>query len=133
MSEIVIDGTNALLGRLASYSAKQTLLGKNVAIVNCRAIVISGGARSVIGNYKEKSGRGGASQQGPIFPTSPEKIVKRTIRGMLPHRQGRGLEALKRVRCYNDVPEKYKESKKIKAGKEKHISTISLREVSREL
>lgn len=28
MSEIVVDGSNALLGRLASYVAKQALLGK---------------------------------------------------------------------------------------------------------
>ena len=32
MNEIVIDGTNALLGRLASYAAKQAILGRKVGM-----------------------------------------------------------------------------------------------------
>jgi len=133
MNEVVIDATNALLGRLASYAAKQALLGKNIAIVNCNRIVVSGNQRSVIEHYKILRQRGGHSLNGPLFPRLPERIVKRTIRGMLPYKQTRGLAALKRVKCYNEMPEEYRELKKIKAGKEKNIQTITLKEVSREL
>ena len=89
---IVIDGKNAILGRLASYVVKQALLGKEIAIVNCNEVVISGKPKSVIKEYQEKRQRGGSSLKGPFFPKSPERIVKRTVRGMLSYKQGRGRE-----------------------------------------
>ncbi len=133
MNMVVIDGTNALLGRLASYAAKQTLRGHEVAIVNCSQVVVSGNPRSVIKEYMVSRQRGGHSLNGPFFPKSPERIVKRTIRGMLPHLQERGKTALGRVKCYNTIPEELKEAKKVQAGREKNIKTISLQELSREL
>jgi large subunit ribosomal protein L13 len=133
MNEIVIDGTNALLGRLASYAAKQAILGKNVRILKCNEVVISGNKRTIISEYQQTRARGKGTQKGPNFPTVPEKIVKRTIRGMLSHRQKRGLDALKRIRCYNEIPKEYEEVKKIKAGKEKPLQTISLKELAREI
>lgn len=133
MNEIVIDGSQALLGRLASYAAKQALLGHTVAIVNCKEVVISGNARSIIKSYQIRRARGGSAQKGPYFPKVAERIVKRTIRGMLPYTQGRGLDAFKRIRCYNETPLEYKEVKKIRAGKEKKIKTMPLQELVREL
>ena len=81
--KIVIDGRNALLGRLASFAAKQSLLGKEISIVNCNEVVVSGKPKSIIGEYKEMRDKGGSSLKGPFFPRLPERIVKRTIRGML--------------------------------------------------
>lgn len=133
MSEVVIDAHNALLGRLASYAAKQALKGHSVVVVNCAEAVISGNARSIIGEYQVARARGGYAQKGPYFPKQPQRIVKRTIRGMLPHRQKRGLDALERVRCYDRVPANYTEVKKIKAGKDKPIRTISIQELSKAL
>ncbi len=130
---IVIDATNATLGRLASYAAKQSLLGKEVVIVNCKNAVITGRKASVIEDYKEKRARGGASLRGPIFPKSPERIIKRTIRGMLSYTQQRGLSALKRVTCYNDVPAEFESVKKILAGKEKKTKITTLSELSSEM
>jgi large subunit ribosomal protein L13 len=130
---IVIDGSNALLGRLASYAAKQALLGHDVVIVNCKEVVISGNSRSIIAHYRVRRARGGSAQKGPYFPKIAERIVKRTIRGMLPYTQGRGLAAFKKVRCYNELPQEYAEVKKIKAGKEKPIKTMQLSELAREL
>lgn len=133
MSHLVIDAKHATLGRLASFAAKQSLLGKNIIIVNCSEAIITGARRTIIEEYGIMRRRGGASLRGPFFPKSPARIVKRTIRGMLSHRQGRGLEALKRVKCYDQTPEEYKESKKLIAGKEKTRSLISLSELSREI
>ncbi len=133
MKDIVIDGSNALLGRLASYASKQALNGKSIIIVNCNKIVISGNPQATIGIYKNKRQRGGASLKGPFFPRHAERIVKRTIRGMLPYKQERGLAALKRIRCYNEIPGIYNELPKIKAGKEKHTKVITLKEVAGEL
>jgi len=132
-NKMIIDGKNAILGRLASYVAKQALLGKEIAIVNCDEVVVSGKSKSVISEYKEIRKKGGASLQGPFFPKSPERIVKRTIRGMLSYKQGRGRNALKKIRCYNNTPEEYADVKKILAGKEKKIKTIKLGDLSKNI
>lgn len=132
-NEIVIDATNALLGRLASYAAKQALLGKNVIIINCSKAVISGNPSFVSAHYLAKRTRGGSSLKGPNFPRSPERIIKRTIRGMVPHRQARGLAAFKRIRCYNEVPATHTNAPTIRAGKEKPIRTTQLGEISKKL
>ncbi|MCH7567815.1 MAG: 50S ribosomal protein L13 [Nanoarchaeota archaeon] len=133
MNEIIIDANNAVLGRLASHAAKQSLIGKKVVIVNCEDAVIVGKPKSIIKEYIETRQRGGSSLKGPFFPKSPEKIVKRTLRGMLSYKQGRGRDALKRIICYNKTPDEYKEMKKIVAGKEKKIKTIKLKDLSEKI
>ena len=42
MQEIIIDATNATLGRMASYVAKQALLGKKVIILNSERAIVTG-------------------------------------------------------------------------------------------
>jgi large subunit ribosomal protein L13 len=85
----------------------------------------------VIEEYRILRGRGGASLKGPFFPKSPERIVKRTVRGMLSHRQGRGNEALKRVICHNNTPKEYEKAEKFDSGKEKKSKVIKLKELSK--
>ena len=131
--KLIIDGKNAILGRLASYSAKQALLGKEVIILNCENVVVSGRARMIIDEYNDIRKKGGASLRGPFFPKHSEKIVKRTIRGMLSYKQGRGRDALKRIICYKDAPEAYKNAKKVIAGKEKNVKTTTLKELEGEI
>ena len=132
-NEIVIDASNATLGRLSSYAAKQSLLGKSIIIVNCNDAIITGDKRTTINKYKRLRSMGGLSQRGPYFPKSPERLVKRAIRGMLSHRQSRGKEALQRIMCYNSVPAEYEQKPKIKAGREKIQKSISLYTLSREI
>lgn len=133
MKNLLIDASNAILGRLASYAAKQALLGKNVIIVNCNDAVIAGNRRTTINIYQEKRLRGGSSQKGPFFPSIPYRVVKRTIRGMLKYKEGRGRAALERIKCYNDTPAEYKDAKKLMAGKEKRVKTIKLSELAKEI
>lgn len=131
--KIVIDGKNAILGRLASYAAKQALLGKEIIVVNCDGIVVSGRPRMVIGEYNEIRKKGGSSLRGPYFPKQPENLLKRTIRGMLSYKQGRGEDALKRIKCFGGTPQEYKDLKKIVAGKEKSVKTMTLKELEGEI
>jgi len=131
--EIVIDAKNANLGRLASYVAKQTLLGKNVVIINAEEAIVLGNRKNILERYRRKFSRGGSSLKGPKIPKNPERILKRTIRGMLSHKQRRGSDALKRVFCYNGVPEKYEKSKRIIAGKIKKAKFLTLKEIVKEL
>lgn len=128
-NEIVIDGIHATMGRLASYAAKQALIGKNIVIVNANEVVIVGNKKEIAKRYKRKIAMGGASLKGPKIQRNPERILKRTIRGMVPHKFGRGSDAMERIMCYNEIPEKYKDVKKVHAGKEKKGKFITLKEL----
>jgi len=116
----IIDGTNAVMGRLASYVAKEALKGEEINIVNCERVLISGNKKMIEREFHEKRSRFGSSQKGPKLIKVSERMVKQVIRGMLPnHREGRGREAWKRIRCYNKLPKEFEGKKMIKAGKEK--------------
>lgn len=128
--KIIIDAEGSPLGRIASHAAKQSLLGKSVVIINCNKTVISGRKAYVAKAYGIKRARKSSSLKGPNFPRVPEKIMKRTVRGMLSYKQGRGKAALRRVLCYNEVPAEYLESKKIKLPGVFKSKTITLKELS---
>jgi ribosomal protein uL13 len=109
----IIDGKNAILGRIASYAAKQALQGEKIIILNCEQVLISGDRKKIKEEIEKKRRKGGSSQKGPKHSRLSEKIVKRTIRGMLPdHRQGRGREAYKNIKCYKGVPKEYENYEK---------------------
>ena len=133
MNTIVFDGANVILGRLASNVAKQALLGKNVVVLNCEKVVVSGARKITVEAYKEIRAKGGYSQKGPYFPTTTAMIVKRTIRGMLSYKEGRGAAAFKKIKCYDGIPKEFSESKKEVLPLGTHISTTSLSEISEEL
>ena len=101
--KIIIDATNTILGRLASAAAKKAMLGMDVIVVNSEKAVVSGNKYSTIAKYKHKRQRG-TPAKGPFFPKRPDMVVRRTIRGMLPHRQGKGRDAFHRVMCHVGVP-----------------------------
>ncbi|MEK6856045.1 MAG: 50S ribosomal protein L13 [Nanoarchaeota archaeon] len=125
--KIVIDATGGVLGRITSYAAKQALLGKEVIIVNCANVLISGNKEMIIRKYKEAMYRGGFSLNGPFFiKRSPERIVKRTVRGMLSYKQGRGKAAFDRIMCYDDVPVEFANEKKIVLKREVKVSAMTL-------
>lgn len=132
--EIIIDATNATLGRLASYAAKQALRGNKIIILNSEKSIITGRRKFTIQKYKEKMARGGISHRGPFFPKTSDKIVKRTIRGMLPSPKiGRARPIFKKILCYNGIPEEYKDKKAIKAGKEKSTNFVSVEQLLRQI
>jgi len=125
----VIDGKNAVLGRLASYVAKEALKGEEIIILNCEQIIITGNKKVIKKSFEEKRSRVGSSQKGPVHSKTSEKIVKRTIRGMLPnYREGRGRDAWKRIKCYVGIPKEFEEVKKIIAGKEKKTKVSQVKE-----
>jgi len=128
----IIDGTGAVLGRLASYTAKELLKGEEVSIINCNEIIISGKKKSIGKEFAKRRSRVGHSQKGPRHHKTSEKIVKRTIRGMLPNfREGRGKQAFKRLRCYNTVPKELKEKKAISSSKEKPIKFAKVKDFTK--
>ncbi len=105
---IIIDATNQILGRLATYAAKEALLGKEVRVINCEKAVISGSRAEVFAEYLHRMERG-APRSGPFLHRMPDKIVRRTIRGMLPWKRAKGQDAYKRVYCYVSMPDEFKD------------------------
>lgn len=131
---MIIDGTNKVLGRLASFAAKKALEGEEVIILNCENIVVSSNKDFLLDHYKQKQERG-HPYHGPFFPKLPDRIVRRTIRGMLPYKKERGRKAFKKVKCYLGIPIDYKsrkpESIKIPdVTKYKTLNYLKLREIS---
>ena len=128
----IIDGTDAIMGRLASYVAKEALKGEEIIVLNCDKVIITGNKKNIEKEFEEKRGRVGSSQKGPKHHKVSYKIVKRSIRGMLPeHRSGRGRQAFKRITCHNGVPKEFEDKPKITSGKQKKAKFIRVREILR--
>ena len=108
-----IDATDLIVGRLATVAAKKALLGKTINVVNCEKAVITGNKKSILLAFKRKRDMGIPSK-GPFIHRSSDKIVKRTIRGMLPYKREKGMKAFKRIKCYIGVPEDIKNLETIK-------------------
>lgn len=101
-ADVVVDGSGAILGRVASQVAERLLEGESVAVVNAERLVITGDEDDVVAKYKKRTELG--SDRGPYYPKRPDRIAKRSIRGMLPHKKQRGREAFERVRVYLGNP-----------------------------
>ncbi len=127
----IIDAQGATLGRLCTTVAKDLLNGEEIAIINAEKAVISGKKRKIKEQYKKKR-EVGTYRKGPFFPRSPEKIVKRSVRGMIPYQKPHGREAFKRLKCYIGVPEQFEGKKPeiIENTKQQHVNCITIKELS---
>lgn len=101
-ADVVIDARDCILGRVASNVAKRALEGERIAVVNAEAAVITGRKEDVIDTYETRINLG--SDRGPYYPKRPDRIMKRSIRGMLPYKRPRGREAFENVRVYLGNP-----------------------------
>jgi len=113
---MIINAENLILGRLGAYAAKKSLLGEEIKIVNCKNAVIIGKREEILRRYRQKQERT-TPRKGPFIPKTPERFVKRAIRGMLPYKKERGRTAFKRILCYSSIPESLK-------NKENEIITL---------
>lgn len=130
MKEILIDARHAILGRLASFAAKKALEGNSIVIVNSQKAIIIGNKSNLIEKFKERIARGKGSLKGPYISRSPEQILRRAIRGMLPWKKSKGKEAYRRIKCFLSIPKKYEKVKKI-VSKPKYGKFISLEQLSK--
>jgi len=103
----VIDASGLILGRMASTVAKRLLSGEPILIVNAEKAALSGKRLSRVREAQAFLDIGHPGK-GPFHPRRPDQIVRRTVRGMLPHRQPKGKTALKRLRVFLGVPAELK-------------------------
>ena len=110
MSAVVVNGEGLILGRMCSKIAKRLLNGEEIIIVNAEKIIISGKKKSKVAEA-HKFLEVGAPERGPFHSRRPDRIVGKTVRGMVPWKQPKGKTAYKRLRVYLGVPAELKDQK----------------------
>ena len=133
-ADVVVDAGDCILGRVSSEVAQRALAGERVAVVNAENAVITGRREDVIDRFRDRDALG--SDQGPAYPKRPDQMLKRAIRGMLPHKRNRGRDALNRVRVYVGDPYEDTESIVLEGTSIDRIATIRfvhLHEISDQL
>ncbi len=131
----VIDADNMVLGRLASVVAKRLLEGEEIVIVNAEKAVIIGNKYYIINKYIERRNIGSV-RKGPYYPKMPDRILRRTVRGMLPMKKSSGRAAYKRLRVYMGIPKEFEncDIEKIEEAKNNKLKGfITLAELSKHL
>jgi large subunit ribosomal protein L13 len=109
-SVAVINGEGLILGRMCSKVAKRLLNGEQIIVVNAEKLIISGKRKSKVAEA-HKFLEVGAPERGPFHSRRPDRIVRKTVRGMLPWSQPKGKTAYKRLKVYLGVPEELKDQK----------------------
>ncbi len=104
----VIDASGLVLGRAASLIAQRLLSGESIVVVNAEQAVVTGSRSTVLGYYTAARARGSV-RSGPHFPRYPDRIFRRTVRGMLPHLKTRGKVAFDRLVVHIGVPPEVKD------------------------
>mgnify|MGYP006304898161 CR=1 FL=1 len=101
----VINAEGRVIGRLASEVAQIAMDGEEVHIVNSEHAVISGDQQKIKEDYQQKYDRG-RRDTGPYYPKRADKILKRTIRNMVPYKESEGREAFSNIKTYLGLPER---------------------------
>ena len=107
----VIDGRNAVLGRLSTAVAKRIMNGEEIVVLNSEGILITGERDIVFADYKAKVDRGDTTKRkGPFYPRRADLLFKRCVRGMIPWNSTSGREAYRRLHVYVGTPKQFAEA-----------------------
>lgn len=104
----IVNADGLIVGRMASVVAKKLLNGEKVIIVNAEKAVLSGKKKSKVAETKEFL-EVGSPGRGPLHYRRPDRILRKTVRGMLPFKQPKGQLAYKRLKVFIGVPEELKD------------------------
>ncbi len=111
-SVTLVNAEGLIVGRMCSKIAKRLLNGEEVIILNSEKAVFSGKRKSKVAEqhlFLEV----GAPRRGPFHYRRPDRFLRKTVRGMLPFKQPKGISAYKRLKVYMGVPEEFKDQKMI--------------------
>ena len=100
----IVNADGLILGRMASVIAKKLLNGEKVIVVNAEKAVLSGKRKSKVAEAKEFL-EVGSPGRGPFHYRQPDRILRKTVRGMLPFKQSKGKMAYNRLKVFIGVPE----------------------------
>ena len=127
----IIDAEGAVLGRLCTTVAKRLLNGEEIAIVQSEKVIVTGKKAMIKAHYKHER-EVGTYRKGQFYPRMPDRILKRTIRGMIPYQEPHGRTAFKRLKCYIGVPKVFqgKPFEKITAAEKNPADYMTLQEIA---
>ena len=113
---IIIDASNLILGRVASFVAKHALQGEEVIVFNAENAVISGTKANIVEEAMRrlKTRTLAAQYKAPTHPRRPDTYMRRVIRGMMPRKKPKGRNALRRVRVFTGIPDEYRDKPTMK-------------------
>ncbi|MDD5337080.1 MAG: uL13 family ribosomal protein, partial [Candidatus ainarchaeum sp.] len=79
---MIVDGTNMVLGRLASNVAKKLMQGEEVHLINAEKIVVSGSPEKIVADYMQKRRlqQKATPEFSPKWPKVPHLLVRRVVR-----------------------------------------------------
>lgn len=97
-----IDGSDHILGRLSTSVVEALKDGEDVEIYNADRIIVKGRPDDIIQKYRGKYERG-SKGHGPKYPKAPDRMVRRTVRGMLPDSK-QGRQMYERLQVYTSEP-----------------------------
>jgi len=106
-STALVNADGLIVGRMASKVAKRLLNGEKVIIVNAEKAVLSGKKKGKVAEAKEFL-EVGAPRKGPFHYRRPDRMLRKTVRGMLPFKQPKGKQAYKKLKVFIGVPEDLK-------------------------
>jgi len=129
----VVDASGQIIGRFASALAKRLLFGEEIVVVNAEKALITGSKAWLTAEFRHRRDVG-SQRRGPFYPRRADRILHRTIRGMLPYQEPRGRAALKRLQVFIDVPAAFAkgtierpESPPLRSSKYMTLGEIALR------
>jgi large subunit ribosomal protein L13 len=106
----IVSADGLVIGRMASIVAKRLLNGEEIVIVNSEKAVLSGRKKMKVEEAK-KFLEAGYPEKGPFHYRKPDRIVRKTVRGMLPYKQPKGKQAYKRLKVFIGIPDELKDKK----------------------
>ncbi|NIQ05320.1 MAG: 50S ribosomal protein L13, partial [Candidatus Korarchaeota archaeon] len=78
--------------------------GERITVVRAERSVVSGKKRSKVSEMKRYL-EVGHPRKGPFHYRRPDRIIRRTVRGMLPYKKPKGKRAFKRLKVFIGIPE----------------------------
>jgi large subunit ribosomal protein L13 len=132
---VTIDASGAVVGRLSARVAKLLLAGQQVEIVNADKAIMAGSLAATKEHYLSRRGQKNkrTPEDSPVWPRAPHLLLRRIVRGMLPHKSRRGREAYRRLRVVVGAPEGAKAQKIPEASGEAKRASFTLQELCIEL
>jgi len=111
---VVVDCKGHMMGRLASYVAKELLNGQKIVLVRTEEVNISGSLFRNKLKFQTFLGRrmNTNPNRGMIHFRAPSRVLWRVIRGMIPHKTARGAAALERLKVFEGVPHPFDKIKR---------------------
>ena len=112
---VIVDARGHLMGRLASFIAKELLNGQHVVVVRTEEINVSGSLFRNKLKWAEYSRKHHNTnpKRGPFHFRAPGRMFYRVVKGMLPHKNARGEHALNRLKVFEGVPAPYDKMKRM--------------------